>query len=53
MPLPSPAPRRKVHTRRVTCEGFRREDGHLDIEGHITDVKTYEVPNSFRDGIPA
>jgi len=53
MPLTSPASRHKIHTRRVTCEGFRRDDGHLDIEGHITDVKTYEVPNSFRDGIPA
>lgn len=53
MPLSSPAPRRKVHTRRVTCEGFRRDDGALDIEGHITDVKTYDVPNEFRGGIPA
>ncbi|UUX51678.1 DUF2889 domain-containing protein [Nisaea acidiphila] len=51
MPLSDPAARRKVHTRRVTCEGFRRDDGLLDIEGHITDVKTYEVPNKFRGGI--
>ena len=53
MPLSSAAPRRKSHTRRVICEGFRRDDGQLDIEGHITDVKTYEIPNKFRNGIPA
>ena len=53
MPLSTPAPRQKVHTRRVTCEGFRRADGQLDIEGHMTDVKTYGLPNKFRNGIPS
>lgn len=51
MPLSTPRPRERVHTRRVTCEGFRREDGLIDIEGRITDVKSYEVPNKFRGPI--
>ncbi len=41
MPLSAPAARAPIHTRKVTCEGFRRTDGMWDIEGHITDVKSY------------
>ncbi|BAI70718.1 hypothetical protein AZL_000800 [Azospirillum sp. B510] len=39
--LSAPAAREPIHTRRVTCEGFRRADGLWDIEGHLTDVKSY------------
>lgn len=38
--LPSSSPRRLEHTRHVTCQGFEREDGLWDIEGHITDAKS-------------
>lgn len=41
MPLSAPADREHIHTRQVTCQGFRRADGLWDIEGHLTDVKTY------------
>lgn len=42
MPLSPPtAPREPIHTRRVTCQGYRRADGLWDIEGHLTDVKSY------------
>ncbi|MCG5243438.1 DUF2889 domain-containing protein [Azospirillum doebereinerae] len=41
MPLSAPADREHIHTRRVTCQGFRRADGLWDIEGHLTDVKSY------------
>lgn len=41
MPLPPPADREPIHTRRVVCEGFRRADGLWDIEGHLTDIKSY------------
>ncbi|UEM20318.1 DUF2889 domain-containing protein [Skermanella mucosa] len=51
MPLSAPAPREHIHTRRVTCQGFRRTDGLWDIEGHITDVKTYPFENDFRGPI--
>jgi hypothetical protein len=40
MPLSSPAPRKRVHTRAIECVGYEREDGLWDIEGHLTDAKT-------------
>ena len=39
MPLSSPAARERLHLRRVSYEGFRRDDGLFDIEAHITDHK--------------
>jgi len=48
MPLPPPAPRRPLHTRRIECFGYQRDDGMWDIEGHITDVKTYAFINEER-----
>ena len=39
MPLSSPAARERLHQRRVSYEGFRRDDGLFDIEAHITDHK--------------
>jgi len=48
MPLPPPdAAREPLHTRQVTCTGYRRADGLWDIEGHITDRKSYDFQ---RDG---
>lgn len=51
MPLSAPAPREPIHTRRVTCDGFRRADGLWDIEGHLVDTKHYEFRNEFRGTI--
>ena len=51
MPLSHPTDREPSHTSRITCEGFRRSDGLFDIEGHLTDVKSYEVPNEHRGTI--
>ena len=51
MPLSPPAARRHIHTRKVTCTGYRREDGMWDIEGHITDEKTYAFDNAWRGSI--
>ncbi len=53
MPLPEPASRQHIHTRRLTCEGYLRDDGLWDIEGHMTDVKTYGFANSHRGEIHA
>ncbi|OIQ97171.1 hypothetical protein GALL_208710 [mine drainage metagenome] len=50
MPLSPPAARQHIHTREVRVEGFRREDGLWDIEGHLTDVKSYPFPNKDRGG---
>lgn len=49
MPLPPPdCDRQHLHTRKVTCTGYRRADGMWDIEGHITDQKTYPFTNTTR-----
>lgn len=34
--------RQKLHTRRITVEGYRRADGLYDIEARLTDVKTHD-----------
>jgi hypothetical protein len=38
--LSTPKPRTKLHTREITFNGFAREDGLWDIEGHLRDYKT-------------
>lgn len=48
MPLSPPVGRQHLHTRRVTCQGFFRDDGLWDIEGRITDEKAYEHANEWR-----
>lgn len=48
MPLAKAKPRRLMHTREVICRGFLRDDGLWDIEGTITDVKTYSPEQSPR-----
>jgi hypothetical protein len=48
MPLAAPAPRRHLHTRSITCEGYARDDGLWDIEARIVDTKTYRVEEPFR-----
>jgi hypothetical protein len=53
MPLSPPVPREHIHTRHIECRGFRRADGLWDIEGHLTDVKSYSFRNSHRGEIAA
>ena len=48
MPLSEPAERQPIHTREITCRGFRRADGLWDIEGHLTDVKSYAFTTEQR-----
>ena len=44
MPLPNPvAGRRQLHTRTIKIDGYEREDGLFEIEGHLTDVKHFDV----------
>ena len=50
MPLNEPVNRELTHTRTVTCHGYRREDGLLDIEGRIVDTKPYRFRNKDRGG---
>jgi hypothetical protein len=53
MPLSSPAPREPIHTRRIECRGFRRGDGLWDVEGHMTDVKSYDFINPEQQDVRA
>lgn len=51
MPLSKPKAHRKLlHTRTVKCYGYERDDDLWDIEGHMTDIKTYSFPNQDRGG---
>ena len=51
MPLSAPAARKKIHTRAIELNGYIRDDGLWDIEAHLTDIKTYDIENKWRDGI--
>jgi hypothetical protein len=53
MPLSAAAaPRELIHTRSIDCRGYRRADGLWDIEGHLTDTKTYGFSNHSRGTVP-
>ncbi len=51
MPLSPSAAREKLHTRVITCKGYKREDGLYDIEGHMVDTKSFDFPNQHRGGV--
>jgi len=40
---PAGAGRRPIHLRRITCEGFERDDGLFDIDGTLIDSKPFAV----------
>jgi hypothetical protein len=42
VPLSSPAAREPMHTRRITLDGYMRDDGLMDVEAHLVDTKPYE-----------
>jgi hypothetical protein len=49
--LTSPTAREPIHHRQIDCQGYRRADGLWDIEGHLTDVKSYAFANHHRGEI--
>jgi hypothetical protein len=51
--LPAPAARRPVHTRRISFEGFLREDGLWDIDCELSDTKAEPVHMRERGLLPA
>jgi hypothetical protein len=53
MTLSAPAEREHIHTRKIEARGYRRRDGLWDIEGHLTDTKTYAFANEWRGEIAA
>jgi hypothetical protein len=52
MPLSPAVQREHIHTRFIDCRGYRRADGLWDIDGHLTDTKTYGFSNHFRGELP-
>ncbi len=52
-PLPDPAERERLHTRRYEFGGYRRSDGLWDIEGQMIDTKTYAFENRHRGEVQA
>lgn len=53
MPLPEPKYRKPRHTRNISFQGYERDDGLWDIEGHITDIKSDDFVNFGRGLVPA
>jgi hypothetical protein len=53
MPLTSPSARERIHTRTITCEGYEREDGLFDIDGWLTDAKSYDFTSTDRGEVKA
>jgi hypothetical protein len=50
--LPDPKPRTPLHTREVTFNGYAREDGLWDIEGHLKDTKSYPFVTGSKTWAP-
>ena len=50
MPLSPAKKRRLLHIREVTCQGFLRDDGLVEIEGRLDDSKPFDFPNKDRGG---
>ena len=53
MPLPDPETRTRLHERRLSIDGYQREDGLFDIEGHLVDTKTYDFDSRWRGKVAA
>ncbi len=53
MALSKAEPRKHMHTRSIQYQGYEREDGLWDIEGHLIDTKTYPISNAWRTTIAA
>src|SRR4051812_13721452 len=51
--LPAPVPRRPIHTRRTSFEGFLREDGLWDLDCTLSDTKSDAIQMRERGLLPA
>jgi hypothetical protein len=52
MPLPLPQARTLLTRRVLSCEGYVREDGKLEVEGHLRDSKGHEHAYGWRPAVP-
>lgn len=39
--------RQRIHSRRISIEGFLRDDGLWDIEGHLVDIKDQDLTLAY------
>lgn len=53
MPLSAAGPRRLIHTRDIQLCGYVREDGQIEVEARMSDVKSYSMENHDRKMIAA
>ena len=53
MALPDPLARKPLHTRRITFEGFVRDDGLFDIDAELIDSKSEPIHMHERGELPA
>lgn len=51
MPLSAPVPRKASHIRRVTYQGYEREDGLWDMEAELHDSKAHDMPSFRHQGV--
>lgn len=50
--LPAATPRRPIHSRQLSFEGFLRDDGLWDIDCTLTDTKSHPAPLLERGVVP-
>ncbi|MES2360300.1 MAG: DUF2889 domain-containing protein [Pseudomonadota bacterium] len=53
LPLPPAQPRKHLHHRKVSYNGYLREDGLWDIEAQMTDTKAYDMVSPDKGDMPA
>lgn len=53
MPLSPAAPRARLHTRRITLEGYQRQDGLFEVEAHLVDTKAEPFTTDERGRVEA
>ena len=51
MPLSAPVPRKASHIRRVSYQGYEREDGLWDMEAELHDSKAHDMPSFRHQGV--
>lgn len=51
--LPEPTSRRPIHTRRLTFDGFLRDDGLWDLDCELSDVKAEPLVRNGGNVLPA
>lgn len=51
MPLSAPVPRKTSHIRRVSYQGYEREDGLWDMEAELHDSKAHDMPTFRHQGV--